>query len=101
WGSGQMRMIYKYKLELDDEVEIWMPNGAKILSVGFQKHLSVQSTIQLWAMVNPNQDPNDREKRTFRIIGTGHLIGDYGKLNFIGTLTDNLLVWHVFEKMEK
>ena len=87
-----MHKIFKYAIELTDYVEIKMPINAQILKIDVQF-----GTVNMWALVNPN---NNMEYRYFRIIGTGHPIYDISNLSYIDTLkmkNDNL-VFHFFEE---
>lgn len=84
--------IYKYPLPLTDVATIEMPQGAYVLSAQVQR-----GDLFIWAMVNPD---NPREKRHFRIAGTGHVLeGGSSDYLFIDTvqLSDGVLVLHVFE----
>ncbi len=86
-----MKRVYKYFLEVNDEVSVYMPKGARVLSVQVQ-----DGRPCIWAAV----DPSERvEKRRFRIAGTGHPIEDDVVEGFIGTIQmyDGRLVFHVFE----
>lgn len=82
-----MKTIWKYALDV--EVEIEMPIGATVLSVGEQFGGPV-----LWAQVDSDAP---MEQRTFRMIGTGHEFDGTGK--FLGTIQmmSGALVVHVFE----
>lgn len=84
-----MRSIWKFPLMLDDVVTVEMPRDATVLCVQVQ-----QDVPCLWAVVNPE---SPKEKRQFRICGTGHKLD--GKVNYIGTfqLHNGELVFHVFE----
>lgn len=83
-----MRTIYKYPLK----DTIFLPQGAKVLSVGDQEGERV-----LWALVDTN---NLLEARNFSIIGTGwDVTNDPGihHSKFIGTIHQPPFVWHVFD----
>lgn len=84
-----MKAILKFPLDVTDSQVIVMPEGAAILCVQAQ-----HDNICLWALVTPNRP---REKRVFRIHGTGHPCDEEG--NYIGTVqtADGAFVWHVFE----
>ena len=86
-----MKVVWKYKLEIDDEVIILMPKGTKVLTVQVQ-----DGAPCIWAAVDPNEK---KEMRKFRIAGTGHPIDDTTVGGYIGTvqLHDGRLVLHVFE----
>jgi hypothetical protein len=86
-----MRRIWKYKLEITDKQEIWMPEGAKILHVDNQ-----YGDLCLWTLVD---DEQNNEERTLIIVGTGRRVPDY-PTNFIGTVVIESFVWHVFERIQ-
>lgn len=87
-----MKRVYKYPLDIQDEVTVMMPKGARVLSVQVQNGRPC-----LWAVVDPNE--MTLEERFFRIAGTGHSIQDDVVDGFIGTIQmyDGRLVFHVFE----
>ena len=103
-----MRAIWKFPFEINDEVEIEMPGGARILHVdvqlvadGTQESFEVPA---IWALVNP-----ENEKRTYKFIvfGTGHPVPDRpidahitNDLHHIASfqMMAGRLVWHMFEK---
>lgn len=87
-----MKRVYKYPLDIQDEVTVMMPKGARVLSVQVQNGRPC-----LWAAVDPNE--MTLEERFFRIAGTGHTIQDDVVDGFIGTIQmyDGRLVFHVFE----
>ncbi|MGH7901606.1 MAG: DUF7352 domain-containing protein [Thermodesulfobacteriota bacterium] len=89
------KKIYKYQLEITDNQIIKMPVGAKILTVDTQG----DDNVCLWALVDPNMEYKDRK---IRIIGTGHPIEDWEKLEYIGTAQQlsGGLIWHVFEVLD-
>lgn len=81
------RVIYKYQLPTTYST-VLMQENAQILSVQIQDGIP-----QLWALVDTD---NSTEFRYFHIYGTGVLIPDEN-LEFIGTIQNPPLVWHVFE----
>lgn len=85
-----MKTVYKFRLDIEDITTISMPRGAQILSVQNQNE-----SICLWALVDTEAE---KEQRTFRIAGTGHLIRE-GIKAFLGTVQmhDGIFVAHVFE----
>lgn len=85
--------IWKFALALTGSQEIRMPENAQILSVQYQA-----DNLVLWAIVNPAKPI---VPRTIMIFGTGHLLPDLDLRNFIGTVQDGGLVWHVFEDLTK
>ena len=88
-----MLTIFKYSIPIEDHFTLEMPRGAKILTVKIQRE-----NPQLWAMVDSE---TKKEKRYFRLAGTGHPLGeDYLKIiNYVSTFQiKNLgLVFHLFE----
>jgi hypothetical protein len=85
-----MKSIYKYPLEINDNIALDLPKGAKVLSIGNQNNIPC-----LWALVDPAKP---KEKRRFRVLQTGQSVkGDIG--TFIGTvlLNNGHFVIHVFE----
>jgi len=84
-----MKKIFKYELEITDEQAIELPMFSQILSVQMQG-----GKLQLWAIVNPNAQ---KMPVYFRIVGTGHeLKFDPEIFNWIATVQDGALVWHIF-----
>ena len=81
--------IWKFPLEATDEQTIYVPRGAKILSVRTQGE-----TPCLWALVDPDAE---KEPTAVRIYGTGHDVPD-DPGEFVGTvfLHGGSLVFHVF-----
>jgi hypothetical protein len=83
--------VWKAPLQITDEQAVFLPVGAKILSVHMQ-----QGQLCLWFLCEPNPM---QERRTILVRGTGHFINPSQIKQFIGTVlmhNDNL-VWHVFE----
>jgi hypothetical protein len=62
--------IFKYALtrETDDDIELLIPEGFKIIHIGFQNDL-----LCLWAEVDPDAAS---EVVSFGVLGTGHQIPD-------------------------
>ena len=90
-----MKRIYKYKIPVEDYVEIDLPEGAKVLSFQCQREAPV-----IWALVDPGAPP---QKRRFRFAGTGHSINEATEnLSFIGTaqMASGALICHLFEMLE-
>jgi hypothetical protein len=91
--SGARATIWKFKITIDDEFEILLPAGSRILDVQAQGGTSPC----IWALVDPVAAP---EPRRFRLAGTGHTLDDPETLAFIGTfqLRGGALVFHLFER---
>ena len=105
YDSVKMYHIFKYRLDITDMQEIYLPKGAKILSVIFQVDQNVVAgsrenpyQLVLYAIVDKEQI---KESRTIFIFGTGHSMNDrlLDKLKFIATVPEPVrpLIWHVFE----
>jgi hypothetical protein len=91
-----VRTVWKFALEVTDEQEIEMPEGAEILLVAQQNPINT-STLDLWALVDAN---GPRVKRKFMVHGTGHPVTEGG--THIGSIitAGGALVWHVFDHGE-
>ena len=84
-----MKTIWKYQLELKDDQLIEIPVSSEFLSVGLQA-----GVLCLWVLVNPTYPLIGK---TILIRGTGHdLEVCFSKSDFIGTVQQGPLVWHVF-----
>ena len=85
--------VFKYSFDVADRVVLDMPYGAEVLCVQTQ-----DNRPNIWAKVSPNLV---KEKRVFRIFGTGHPISDDAKLTYVGTfqLVGGTFVGHLFEEV--
>lgn len=85
--------IWKYELETTDEQSIEMPEGAQILALQVQNGQPC-----LWAQGDPEKQ---RQRRHFRIYGTGHSIIsiENKRLEYVGTYQSlgGAFVGHVYE----
>jgi hypothetical protein len=81
--------IWKWPLVITDFQTVEMPMRTKILTVQMQ-----EGQLCLWAEVNDLS--NETELRTIMIAGTGQANIPPGA-QYIGTVQDQPLVWHVFE----
>jgi len=88
-----MGNIYKYELEIKDNQSLYLPFGARILSVCEQ-----YNRIVLYAIIDKDEDK--KQKYDIKIFGTGHeiplgLCKDY---KFLGTvkLYDGKYMFHIF-----
>lgn len=89
-----MDTIWKYPLQVLDQVAVSLPLGSRVLTVQEQ-----HGKPCLWAQVD-DEERITRE-RTFRIIGTGNPFpAQCGPLSYVGTfqLLDGDLVFHVYEE---
>jgi hypothetical protein len=86
-----MLTIYKYQLDINDVVEIFMPQHTRILDIQVQYGIPC-----IWAVVDTEQP---KVTRRFRIFGTGQPM-DRDYTNFIGAfqLQNGSRVFHVFEE---
>jgi hypothetical protein len=89
-----MKTVWKFELPLEDYVELLLPKGSISLSVQVQGN-----NLQLWCLCNPEEPL--REKRVFRIVGTGHYIEEKN-ISFIDTfqMMNGDFAFHVFEVWE-
>ena len=87
-----MKRIYKFKLSVQHDQTVLLPNGYRILSVGEQ-----QGDITMWVMVDPDLPTTECY---IRLYGTGHSIKEdmgYENIYLDTVIMSNGLVWHVFE----
>ncbi len=83
--------IYKYRIPLESEFQLSLPQKARILTVQAQ-----QEQPHMWVLCNPK---NATECRKFRFVGTGHEIKGDEHLQYIGTFQLNAgsFIGHIFE----
>lgn len=84
--------IYKYELNIVERQDLFLPEGAKIISAQNQR-----DKVCIWAMVDVAAKP---ESRAIAIGGTGALlprINPDQSLIHIDTVQLRGMVWHVFE----
>lgn len=87
--------ILKYKIYVDNSTnEIAIPWNSKIRSLGVQ----TPGEICLW-IETPVIDSVRNVNRAFHIFGTGHEIPP--SLNYVGTVFDDIYVWHVYEERDQ
>lgn len=87
-----MKTIYKYTLvDSGNPVPVRMPKGAEVLSIQFQR-----DALCLWALINVGAE---METRRFRVIGTGWHDIKVDRSDYIATVQDGNLVWHIFEEV--
>lgn len=92
-----MRTVWKYKFDLKrmasettDRQTFEMPSGSYPLYVNIQN-----DDLCLWVQV---KEDNPIVKRTFCIVGTGRKIPDDVHVSkYIGTVLQDIFVWHIFE----
>ena len=87
-----MKTIWKFTLQVQDDINIQMPEGATILDC--QEQLN---DVVLWAMVDSSAP---LQIRRFRFFGTGQIIAlNNPEMSFVATvqLRNVHLVFHLFE----
>lgn len=84
-----MRTIFKYKILLAGTP---MPKGAEIIKAGKQGGNNF-----IWAIIEVGE--TDIVTRDLRIVGTGWELESpsFTKEEFVDTIFDGALVWHVFD----
>lgn len=89
-----MRTVYKFVVPIGSDQEVSMPSGAKILHVDVQPIVHPQAYC-IWVECETTKG---YEKRTFRVVGTGHEISN-DILRYLGTfmLGEGAFVGHVYE----
>lgn len=87
------KVIYKYPLQIVDAQELWLPNGAQVLTAQVQ-----HGALQLWALVSPS---GLTERVRLRIVGTGHVFPDADQWRYLSTVQvdGGVLVFHVFQEV--
>jgi len=86
-----MNRIFKYPLNIG-KTSLELPVGSKILSVQMQEH-----TLTMWALV---ENTNTLYKTyTFNVYGTGQHVESTEFQEFVATVQDGDLVWHVFKQV--
>lgn len=89
-----MITIWKYQFNTVDEFFIEMPKNGRILAVQTQFDQPC-----MWVLVDPGKP---KEKRYFRVFGTGHDIDGDANLSYLGTyqLHEGSLIFHIFEDLK-
>lgn len=89
--------VLKYPVPVTDDFELVLPAGSQILSVQVQGIYGDRPF--LWALVDTGEGQN--VTRTFRLLGTGHVLEDHHKHQYIGTFQcdDGHFVGHLFERV--
>jgi hypothetical protein len=89
-----MKAIWKFVLQAVGIQRIFMPRGAKILTVREQR----KDTVCLWAEVDTDARP---EERVIEAFGTGHQMDTDIDRKYVGTviLQDGALVFHIYERL--
>jgi hypothetical protein len=92
-----MKTVWKFPIVIEDTFELELPEDAEILHVDSQE----QRYAYLWALVDPDVP---KERRRFRLAGTGHPIDDSLEitgLEHVGSfqLHGGRLVYHLFEML--
>lgn len=83
--------IWKFGLA---SMDCWvpMPRGARVLTAQIQRN-----AMCLWAVVDTTLHVDDTERRHFRTVGTGWAIPDDETFEYIATVQEGALVWHICE----
>jgi hypothetical protein len=83
--------VYKYEIKIEDFFELYLPKDAKLLTIQTQNDKPC-----VWFLVNPEAE---KEKRYFRLAGTGHEIEKEfeHQLEYAGTFQLGSFVGHLFE----
>lgn len=82
-----MRVIYKYRLLLDHEQTIMLPEGFQLLSLEIQ-----DGYPWIWCIVN---SANDFKPVNIKTYPTGMPM-KHESLQYIGTIHKDGFVWHFF-----
>ena len=89
------RVVWKYRLNPSGPMvleSIMLPVGARVLTTG-----RIDDKVLIWAMVDPNAP---KAPLNYVVVGTGVKVLandlDLDNMKYVGTLTVNDLVWHLF-----
>ena len=83
-----MKSVFKYPLlHIGTPMVLSLPAGSKALAFQFQ-----EATPTMWVEVTSSEEYVRRE---FQVFGTGHDIPDHAQ--YVGTVQDDWLVWHLYE----
>lgn len=91
-----MKTIWEFIIPIQDEFELKMPEGAKVLTAFIQtpnKKPSRSKRASLWAEVDTTAPI---QTRRFSIIGTGDFSPTRIK-KWIATFQDGPFIWHLYE----
>lgn len=88
-----MKAIWKFNVPIQDMFDLWLPDGAEIVTFQVQGEFAY-----IWAICDTSNESS--KARHFRLYGTGHPHEDI-KGKHIGTIQMNReFVWHLFEEEE-
>jgi hypothetical protein len=82
-----MKTVWKFDVPFHHVINIWMPEGARVLTVQYQEGIP-----RIWVEVDTTKPTTSRG---FLWFGTGHPLEDGAQ--YIGTLQEGALVWHLYE----
>jgi hypothetical protein len=83
-----MKTIWKYPIPMEDQFDLHVPEGGKLLAIQIQGVNPV-----MWFEVEQTHNPTER---SFHIVGTGHHVPD--DVIYCGTFQLGLFVWHIYEE---
>lgn len=90
-----MLVVHKFVFD-NPEMQFDLPLNAQVLSVGRQG-----TGIVMWVLLDPDPQASKRP-RYFGCINTGVQWEQKDKIfNFLGTVTIEAIVWHIFEVTKK
>lgn len=92
--------VWKFQIPKDSYPSIYMPIGAKILTVQMQYHQDIEDGGRpfIWAEVDPEEEGQDH--RQFQVAGTGRGLSKNPR-TYIGTWQNKWEVWHLFELLRE
>jgi hypothetical protein len=93
--NSTRQVIYKYKFNVEDEIELELPVGAQFLTVQAQSEVDVCMWFQI------TMDTILSEKRKFYIIATGQPFNPT-RAQYMGTfqLLTGAFVGHLYERIQ-
>ena len=86
-----MKTIWKFEIELRDDVVVAVPRGAEILSVQSQG-----GVVRAWYLVDPAQP---KVVHHLKIKGAGQDCDDLDGYSHLDTVQQGAYAWHVFKRV--
>lgn len=83
-----MRRVFKYRIDIAEGQEIWIPSGARVIHVG----LDQENSPCIWCEVDTEADPVPVR---LSVHGTGcGILPEHG--DHLGSFVSVPFVWHVY-----
>jgi hypothetical protein len=87
------KKVFKYSFEINDVITLDLPKDSEILSAQIQNGIPC-----MWVLV---EEKAPLKKRTFKLFNTGVQIKEPGMLDYVATIQNGAIVFHIFEELIK